>query len=121
MGQAKDRGPIEKRLAQSVEAKRRVAESLELVRRNLDELREELGLPSGAPFLGYVVHIPESDEFLANFNGITFASYRSWTKNPAMARRFEDFIDAYILVQKDIEIVVGLFETDDQFIVAGIL
>ncbi|WP_147480474.1 hypothetical protein [Pseudomonas coronafaciens] len=113
MGQAKDRGPIEKRLAQSVEAKRRVAESLGLVRRNLDELREELGLPSGAPFLGYVVHIPESDEFLANFNGITSASYRSWTKNPAMARRFEDFIDAYIFVQKDIEIVVGLFETDD--------
>lgn len=62
MGEAKQRGTQAERSAQSVEAKRKTAESLGLVRRDLNDVREELGLPQNAHFLGYVVHIPKLDK-----------------------------------------------------------
>lgn len=121
MGQAKDRGTPDERLAQSVEAKRKIAESLGLVRRSLDDVREEFDLPPDTPFLGYVVHIPTSDEFLAEFKDSPLTASRYWTKNPGMAQRFEHFADAYSLARENREIVVGLFETKTQFVVAEVL
>lgn len=55
MGQAKKRGSREQR----------IAESLGLKERSLEEIKREFGLPATAKFLGYGVHLPESDEFLA--------------------------------------------------------
>lgn len=121
MGQAKDRGTPDERLTQSVEAKRKIAESLGLVRRDLDEVRQELDLPPSAPFLGYVVHIPTRDEFLAEFKDSSIAVSRHWTKNPGMAQRFEHFADAHGLARENHEVVVGLFETKTQFVVAEVL
>jgi len=121
MGQAKQRGTQAERLAQSAEAKRKTAEALGLVRRDLNDAREGLGLPLDAPFLGYVVHIPANDEFLADFKDSPLATSRSWTKSPGLAQRFEHFADAYKLAREDREIVVGLFETATQFVVAEVL
>lgn len=121
MGEAKRRGTAAERLARSAEEKRKTAESFGLVRRDLDEVREELGVPAGAPFLGYVVHIPASDEFLFAKKEMVATTARSWTKNPGLAQRFEQFADAYQAARKGREIVVGLFETDTQFMVAEVL
>lgn len=121
MGEAKQRGTHTERLAQTVEAKRKAAEALGLEQRDLSEIREELDLPQDAPFHGYVVHIPASDEFLADFKDSWHDTSRGWTKNPGLAQRFEHFVDAYQLARLDREIVVGLFETDTQFIVAEVL
>ncbi|WPP02415.1 hypothetical protein SFA35_25830 (plasmid) [Pseudomonas sp. HR96] len=121
MGQAKQRGNRAERMAQTLNQKREAAEALGLERRDLNELREELGLPQDAQFHGYIIHIVESDEFLAEFKSTAFATSRSWTKNPGLARLFEHFIDAYELARVDSEIVVGLFETQSQFIVAEVL
>lgn len=121
MGQAKQRGTIDERLKQSVEAKRKTAEALGLESRSLDDIRNQLGLPPGTPFLGYVVHIPASDEFLAAFKDSPLATSRHWSKSPGMAHRFEHFADAYTLAREDREIVVGLFEMATQFFVAEVL
>lgn len=121
MGQAKQRGTRAERLAQSAEAKRKTVEALGLVRRDLNDVREELGLPQDAPFLGYVVHIPAHDEFLADFKDSPLATSRRWTTSPGLAQRFEHFADAYELAREDREIVVGLFETATQFVVAEVL
>lgn len=111
----------EERWAQSVEKEHKTAESLGLVKRSLAELRQEFGLPPDAPFLGYVVHIPERDEFLVEYKDSQLATSRSWTKNPGMALQFQDFTAAYKLAREGGEIVVGLFETDTQFVVAEVL
>lgn len=121
MGQAKNRGTLEERMAQSLAAKRKAAEALGLVERSLDEVREEYGVPAGAPFLGYIVHIPETDEFLASFKNGAHATARHWTRDPGLAMRFDHFPDAHSLAREGREIVVGLFETDTQFLVAGVL
>jgi len=121
MGQAKQQGTQAERLAQSVEVTRKTAEALGLVKRDLSEIREEFDLPPDAPFHGYVVHIPASDEFLAHCKNGPLATSRAWTKNPGLAQRFEHFIDAYELARPDQEIVVGLFETETQFVVAEVL
>lgn len=121
MGQAKNRGTLSERLAQSVEAKRKVAEDLGLVKRDLADLRKEFDLPADTPFCGYVVHIPETDEFLASFRENDKSAHRGWAKSPALAHRFEHFADAYTLARGGREIVVGLFETPTQFVVAEVL
>ena len=121
MGQAKQRGTQAERLAQSAEAKRKTAEALGFVQRDLNEVREELGLPQDSLFLGYVVHIPASDEFLMDLKDSPLATSRSWTTSPQLARRFEHFADAYNLAREHREIVVGLFETATQYEVVEVL
>jgi len=97
MGQAKQRETSAERLAQTVEAKRKAAEALGLERRDLREIGEELGLRHDAPFNGYVVHNPASDEFLVDFKNSPHATCRSRTKNPGFAQRFKHFVDEYEL------------------------
>lgn len=121
MGEAKNRGTFQQRVAQSVEAKQRLSDSLGLVRRSLDDIREELGLPEDSTFHGYVVHRPQDDEFLVRFATQPHATARDWCKGPQWAHRFEDFADAYRLAREPDEIVVGLFETETQFFVAEVL
>ncbi|MBM3105884.1 hypothetical protein IIE18_12120 [Pseudomonas sp. V1] len=121
MGQANQRGSFAERLAQSNEAKRNAAEALGLVLRNLDDIRAELGVPQDAPFLGYLVHIPDSDEFLLEYKDTPQATSRSWTKNPGAGRRFADFAEAHMIARPDREMVVGLFETSTQFLIAEVL
>lgn len=55
-----------------------------------------------------------------DFKDGALATSRSWTKSPGLAQRFEHFADAYELARQDKEIVVGLFETATQFMVAEV-
>ena len=122
MGQAKNRGPLEERIKQSKARTEQLAEQLGLEQRSLADIKAELGLPEDAAFHGYAVHIPASDEFLMTFSENQESSARQWAKRPELAKCFEQFADAYQLCRPDRgEIVVGVFETESQFFVAGVM
>jgi len=118
MGQAKNRGSFEDRRAAALAAR---AESHGLVQRKVSEIAEELGLPPETPFLGYVVLIPKRDEFLASFRSDALMSARAWAKLPEHAHVFQTYADAFKWVEKEGEIVAGLFETPTQFFVAEVM
>ncbi|WP_447747736.1 hypothetical protein [Pseudomonas nicosulfuronedens] len=124
MGQAKNRGSFEERRQAALrqeEQDRAAAKELGLVRRPIREVIEELGLPSDSVFCGYAVHIPSSDEFLLSFLDQEHASTRQWTGSPALAKRFDEAAEAFQIARKDKgEVVVGVFETADQYLVAEV-
>lgn len=117
MGQAKNRGSFEERRAAALEAE---AKKHGLVKWQIADVLKELGLPPDTVFCGYVVHIPERDEFLASFRSDAVMSSRAWAKLPEHAHIFESYGSAHKWVEKDGEIVVGLFETPSQFVVASV-
>ena len=111
MGQAKRRGSRDNR----------IAEALGLKQRTLEDVRRELGMPDSAEFLGYVVHIPATDEFLHSVKDAGGAVTRSFARTPDLAFPFESFGEAFALARQEKgEIVAGLFDVGDQFYVAGI-
>lgn len=111
MGQAKNRGTKEQR----------IAESLGLKQRSLADIKKEYGLPDSAEFLGYGVHNAERDEFLAQFEETPAATKRAWAKDPQLALPYDEFAEAYEVSRKCKEaIVVGMFDIGDQIYVAGI-
>lgn len=108
MGQAKQRGAKEDR----------VAEALGLKKRNVNELKKELGLADDAEFCGYLVHIKSKDEFLHEIIDTPSAVRRSFCKTPETAKRFGEFIDAYDVARKEKEeIVVILFDIGKQLVI----
>jgi hypothetical protein len=113
MGQAKQRGSREQR----------VAEALGLKERPLSEIKQGLGIADDAEFLGYAVHLEKSDEFLAEFTdspeeGIT---RKAWAKTPELAQTYGTFIEAHdVSKQCRGSIVVGMFDTGNQIMVSTI-
>jgi hypothetical protein len=65
-------------------------------RERIKKLYEEVGLPKNTKFRGYVLHLPESDEFLAsaeridNYGSINYM----WSKIPDLALIFKKHIKA---------------------------
>lgn len=118
MGQARNRGSREERIEQAKLKRQEAFQRLE--KRSLDDIRQEFGIPAGSPFLGYVVHIPESDEFLLDLNETADSINRLWCKSPGRAKRFDDPMAAYDAARPGRDLVVGLFETPDQFFVAEV-
>lgn len=111
MGQAKHRGTREQR----------IAESLGLKERSLADIKKQLSLPDDAEFLGYGVHLPEPDEFLAKFDDDGYATRKVWAKDPQLAIQYEGFADAHEVSRKCVgSIVVGMFDIGDQIFVAGV-
>ena len=111
MGQAKNRGSKEQR----------IADALGLKHRPLADIKKEYGLHESAEFLGYGVHNVERDEFLAQFEDTPAATKRAWAKDPQLALQFDEFTAAYEVSRKCKEaIVVGMFDIGDQIYVAGI-
>ena len=111
MGQAKQRGARADR----------VTEALGLKQINLDELRKKLNLPEDAEFCGYLVHIEAKDEFLASIEETASATHRIFAKTPELAKRFDEFIDAYDVARAEKgEIVVILFDLGKQFYVSAL-
>lgn len=85
MGQAKRRGTREERIQQARDRHKPVS---------LDKVREELGLPPTAQFLGYVVHSPRADEFLVQRKESQIMDGWAWAKSPSLARVYEQFSEA---------------------------
>lgn len=109
MGQAKQRGTRDQRLAQK----------LGLIERSLDDLKRELNIPAEAEFLGYGVHLEASDEFLSEYEDIPAMIRKMWAKTPEMAKLFKDFSGAYEVARKCASsVVVGIFDSENKVWVA---
>lgn len=112
MGQAKNRGS----------RAQRIAEALGLKQRPLADIKKELGLTDDAEFLGYAVHRPGADEFLAQFYNTNLRTQKAWAKTPQVAIRYEDFSEAYDVSRKcEGSIVVGMFDIGDQIFVTELV
>jgi len=112
MGQAKSRGSRDQR----------IAEALREQNRKIDEVRKGLSLPAGSIFCGFLVHIYETDEFLHEIDASAALTRRAFTKTPELARRFDNFNDAYKCVRQERgEAVVGLFDLGDKYLVAQLM
>jgi hypothetical protein len=122
MGQAKNRGSQADREQQAKVQRNAFAEKMGLEQRSLAEIKEELGVSPDAQFHGYAVHIPSSDEFLFQHSEREHATARQWSKNPGLAKCFEDFAEAYMLTRPERgELVVAVFETESQYFVAEVM
>ncbi|WP_026470376.1 hypothetical protein [Alkanindiges illinoisensis] len=118
MGQAKQRGNFEERKKQA----ETLAEKYDLRPRNLKDTIKELGLPDNTSFNGYVVHLPEPDEFLAKFEENNMMIKRAYARTPILAKKFDDVEEA-IKIVNDLDYhaqVCVLLETDSQLIIEGV-
>jgi|JI10StandDraft_1071094.scaffolds.fasta_scaffold1622052_2 hypothetical protein len=111
MGQAKQRGTRDQR----------IAEALGLREISLSEVKKEYGLAEDADFLGYGVHIEKSDEFLALFEISDEIEKKAWAKTPELALKFDSIADAHDASKAcKGSIVVGMFDVGEQIFVATI-
>lgn len=114
MGEAKRRGSQSETIKQAYE---------NFIPRSISEIKEEMNVPMDADLLGYVIHLPESDEFLATFEEKGIMHFTTWTPTPALAKRFSDFHEAFEIM-KELErptrdtFVCLLFEDNNRFYVA---
>ena len=84
----------------------------------LSEIKAEIGIPDSSAFLGYVVHIPSTDEFLAQAKEGGGASFRAFVKGPELSQRFGEYDHALTQAaasKKSAEVGL-LFDTGSQFI-----
>ncbi len=84
-------------------------------------LKKQLGMPSNARFLGYVLNLPHSDEFLAHYQISPDRNQWAWSATPANAKRFKKLKQLKIVQREYSKYpsqIVCLFETPEQFIVA---
>lgn len=117
MGQAKQRGPLEARIAQ-VQAKR-----LDGDRITIDEAKRRLELPDNADFLGYVIHLYDEDEFVGKVEKTDLAINRIYVKIPDLAKIYEtaeDAVNDALKIGKYRLLVCLLFEVNNQHIINDI-
>jgi hypothetical protein len=110
MGEASRRGNRENRVTQALDKYK--ASSIEAV-------KEELGLPDTAEFLGYVIHLPEKDEFLGGIKNDICIKKWAWVGAPGLALRFHDFRVA-VKERNDCNgnpVIALLFDVDDKYFV----
>lgn len=116
MGQAKSRGTKAQREA---EAKKRKLENLDINERPMEEIYKEFDLPDDSDFLGYVVNIVESDEYVAKFEDTPDITSIAYAKVPDLGLRFDDISEALEVGKKVAEKyktdICLLFETSEQF------
>lgn len=109
MGQAKIRGTREQRAAQKQE---QVVQSIE-------ETKRRTGIPADAKFVGYAVHLEQTDEFLSRFEEDLDATKKLWSKRPQDALLFMTFEACYEKHRKcQNSVVAALFETETQIFAA---
>ncbi|MGZ8919141.1 MAG: hypothetical protein ACXW0T_13055 [Methylobacter sp.] len=110
MGEAKRRGSQAERVKQALES---------YTATPIEAVKEELGLPDTAEFLGYVIHLPDKDEFLGDVKDNAAMKSWAWVKTPELALRFDDFKKAVKERQdcKGNPIIALLFDVDDKYFV----
>lgn len=112
MGESKRRGSREDR----------IAESLGLKKRKLDEVKKELGIPEDAEFCGYLIHRADKDEFIQTIEDTPLMVKRAFVNTPELAMRFGHYGDAHQFTRPEKgEVVVGLFDIGSQFIVFPVI
>lgn len=111
MGQARGRGTQEERIA--------LAKGLRPI--SLENLKKEFGLPEDAKYLGYAVHLPDSDEFLLDLQDTLNQLAKTWAGTPELAKRYDRFDVAYADSRKCTgAIVVCMFDIGDKIFVATV-
>lgn len=88
MGQAKQRGSLEERIAQAQQ------EILEGEKVAIEEAKRRLELPSSAEFIGYVIHLYDQDEFVGKVEETALSINRVYVKIPDLAQIYETAEDA---------------------------
>lgn len=114
MGEAKRRGSKEERMNQALDDFSPIS---------ISQIKAEMNIPQDAVSLGYVIHLPESDEFLGDYQDGNIILRTAWTPTPSLAKRISDFHKAVAIV-KELErpdrdtILCLLFEDKNRFYVA---
>lgn len=114
MGQAKQRGSLQERIAQAQQQK------VDGERITIEEAKRRLELPDNAEFLGYVIHLYDKDEFVGKIQENDVAINRVYVKIPDLAQIFdtvEESIDEALKIDKYRLLVCLLFEVDNQHII----
>ena len=97
MGQAKQRGSLQERIASAQQQK------LDGERITIEEAKRRLELPDNAEFLGYVIHLYDQDEFVGKIEENDVAINRVYVKIPDLAHVFdsvEEAIDEALKIDK---------------------
>jgi len=88
LGQAKQRGSLEERIAQAQQ------EILEGEKVTIEEAKRRLELPNSAEFIGYVIHLYDQDEFVGKVEETELSINRVYVKIPDLAQIYETAEDA---------------------------
>ncbi|WP_081556800.1 hypothetical protein [Chromobacterium haemolyticum] len=110
MGEAKRRGSAEERAKQSRE--RREIPVADLI--------QELGLPPDSKYMGYVIHNPDQDDYLATIEERSDQTFRAYVRSQETALRFMDYAEACRVAEgitKKTQVGV-LFDVGNQLYVA---
>lgn len=87
-----------------------------------EEVIKELGLPKSAKLLGYVIHRPDTEEFVVQAIDNEEESHWAWHPHPQMAKLYDDYPDAYDIAARYTRapVIVGLlFDIGKQLYFAG--
>jgi len=117
MGQARQRGTLEERIAQAQQ------ENLDGERITIEEAKRRLELPDSAEFLGYVIHLYDEDEFVGKVDETELAINRVYVKIPDLAQIYEtaeDAVNDAVKIDKYRLLVCLLFEVDNQHMIHGV-
>ena len=114
MGQAKQRGSLQERIAQAQQQK----VDGECI--TIEEAKRRLELPDNAELLGYVIHLYDKDEFVGKIEENDVAINRVYVKIPDLAQIFdsvEEAIDEALKIDKYRLLVCLLFEVNNQHMI----
>ena len=117
MGQAKQRGSLQERIAQSQQKK------LDGEHITIEEAKRRLELPDTAEFLGYVIHLFDQDEFVGKVDETVLSINRIYVKFPDLAKIYvtaEDAINEALKIDKYRLLVCMLFKVKDNYMVDGV-
>lgn len=119
MGQAKKRGSFEDRVKQAQEAN----DNFYGQKSSIEDVRKALDLPDDAQALGYVIHLPDPDEFVSDLvdNNEIFSVL--YTKLPELAKIYDephDAIDDAKKITKHNLLVCVLFESSKQYFISDL-
>lgn len=81
------------------------------------KVKEELGLPDAAKFCGFVIHIPENDEFIGKIKETPFGKIIGYAPTPDYAikyRRYDKAIKAAMKCDKYRTLIGFLFDLGDR-------
>jgi hypothetical protein len=92
-----------------------LAKPNQLQQLTIEEVIKELGLPESAKFLGYAIHRPDTDEYVALAIENEYESRWAWSKVVKFAALYEDYPDAYAIARlyTKAPVIIGvIFDTE---------
>lgn len=91
-----------------------------LDKQRVKKVKEELGLTDAAKFCGFVIHIPENDEFIGKIEETSFGKVIGYATIPDYAikfRRYDKAVKAAKKCDKYKTVIGFLFDLGEQHIV----